>query len=74
MGTHIMLGNALCCDEADISSHTESDNHESIHNQVIISRLLHPLVLDPRLLISAPVSICPHTQQFLSSTYSPMSL
>lgn len=60
-----MLGHALRCGKADISSHTKSNNHENIHNQVVISRLLHPLVLDPWLLISAPVSICPVSQRFL---------
>jgi hypothetical protein len=59
MGTHVMLWNALRCGEADISSHTESNDHESIHDQVVISRLLHPLVLDPWLFISVPVSRCP---------------
>lgn len=59
MDAHIMLGDALRRREADISSHAESNNHENVHNQVVISRLLHPLVLDPWLLISAVVSICP---------------
>lgn len=72
MDTHIMLGDALRCGEADISSHTESDKHENVHNHVVISRLLHPLVLNPWLFISTPVSECPPRN--FSSTYSPMSL
>lgn len=60
-----MLGHALRCGIADISSHTKSNKHENIHNDVVISRLLHPLILDPWLLISTPVSKYPPSQQFL---------